>query len=112
MMRKRDPSVASLDQVRITRDGDTAIIEYADPEVATTYMKYGTRLAGMTDQDVLDDFNEGLIAMEQYRAEHPYVAVEIPLGKPQINYSGNAPSGSPAGTSFAATSRTAAPMGS
>ncbi len=69
-MRKKDPYVASFDQVRITRDGDTAIIEYADPNVATTHMKYGPRLAGMTDQDVLDDFNEGILANEQFRAEH------------------------------------------
>lgn len=86
-MRKKDPYVASMDRVRITREGDTAIIEYADPDVATIHMKYGPRLAGMSDQDVLDDFNEGLVAMEHYRAEHPYVAVEIPPGKPQIYYS-------------------------
>lgn len=86
-MRKKDPHVASFDQVRITRDGDTAIIEYADPNVATTHMKYGPRLAGMTDQDVLDDFNEGILAKEQFRAEHEYVADEMPLGKPQIEYS-------------------------
>jgi len=86
-MRKRDPYAASLDQVRITRDGDTAIIEYANPDVAITHMKYGPRLASMTDQDVMDDFNEGILAREEYRAEHPFVAREIPLGKPQIEYS-------------------------
>lgn len=26
----RRPHIASLDEVRITRDGDTAVIEYAD----------------------------------------------------------------------------------
>ena len=86
-MRKRDPHVASFDQVRITRDGEFAIFDYADPNVASVRMKYGSRLARMTDQDVLENFNEGIRASEQFRAEHEYIAVEIPLGKPQIEYS-------------------------
>ncbi len=38
-MRKRHPYVALLDQVRITRRGETAIIEYADGEVAPTHSR-------------------------------------------------------------------------
>ena len=33
-MRLRKPRPASPEEVRITRDGDTAVIEYADPRYA------------------------------------------------------------------------------
>ena len=35
------PYIASADQVRITRQGDIAIIEYADDSVATTHLRMG-----------------------------------------------------------------------
>jgi hypothetical protein len=35
-MRKKKPVHALIDQVRITRDGNDAIIEYADPEISGT----------------------------------------------------------------------------
>lgn len=42
------PYVASADQVRITRKGDDAIIEYADETVAKTWLKVGAeKLASM-----------------------------------------------------------------
>ncbi|MBL9106829.1 MAG: hypothetical protein JNL82_38295, partial [Myxococcales bacterium] len=85
MPRKR-PFVASLDQVRISRRGDTAIIEYADPDIGDTHYKLGSVIDEMTDQQILDHFNEGLAATERMRQEHEHVAVEIPIGKPQIEY--------------------------
>jgi len=41
MTKPRRPHVASPDEVKITRQGDTAMIEYADPKVATTNLKRG-----------------------------------------------------------------------
>jgi hypothetical protein len=83
-MRKRRPEVASIDQVRISRDGDDAVIEYTDPTVATTYFHVGPTLPCMSDQDVLDAFNAVLDADAAQPYEH--VAVEIPPGRPQIMY--------------------------
>lgn len=57
-MRLRRPHVASLDQVRITRKYDAAIIEYVEPGVSTTHFKLGRELQRMTDQEILDCFNE------------------------------------------------------
>jgi hypothetical protein len=55
----KQPYVASPDQVRITRKGDYAIIEYADSTIATTHLKMGAdRLAAMTDAEVLGFWNE------------------------------------------------------
>jgi len=73
------PHVASAEQVRITREGDTAIIEYADPSVATTYLKVGAeRLASMTDEELLDFWNDGIEASEDHRRSLSYTATEIP----------------------------------
>jgi hypothetical protein len=86
-MRLKRPYVASLDQVRITREADTAVIEYAEPGVWITHLKLGPEVQKMTDQEILDLFNDGIVAREELAAEHDHVAVEVPPGKPQIEYS-------------------------
>lgn len=81
------PHVASPDQVRITRDGDDAIIEYADDKIATTHFKMGAdKLARMTDAELLDFWNEHIEASEAFRQACKYRATEIPVGKPQVEY--------------------------
>lgn len=85
-MRKRRPPVASLDEVRITRHGDDAIIEHADERFRTTHLKLGPAVQHMTDQENLHRWNECVLAREQVAAEYEHVAVEIPPGKPQIEY--------------------------
>lgn len=84
-MRRKRPHVASPDEVRITREGETAIIEYADPQVWVTNYTIGPKLAEMTDAEVLALWNEGIEATEQ--REYRHVATEIPIGKPQIEKS-------------------------
>ena len=61
-MRLKRPRPASPDQVRITREGETAVIEYADPSVGVVNLQVGPSLAAMTDAQVLDLFNEMLEA--------------------------------------------------
>ena len=85
-MRLKRPYVATLDQVRITRESETAVIEYAEPGVWTTHLKIGPQVRKMTDQEILDLFNEGIEASERLRDEYEHVAIEIPPGKPQIEY--------------------------
>jgi len=86
-MRMKRLHVASLDEVRISRDGVDAIIEYADPTVSTTCLRLGPEVQHMTDQEILDRLNETIVAMEQAAAEYEHVAVEVPPGRPQIEYS-------------------------
>lgn len=88
------PYVASADEVRITRDGDNAIIEYADEKVSITLLKVGAaRLAAMTDEELLDFWNEGVQANEDHRQSYSYTAIEIPVGNPQSSSSNEATSG-------------------
>ena len=75
------PYPASAEQVRITREGDVAIIEYADASVATTHLKVGAeKLASMTDEELLDFWNDGIEASEDHRRSLSYTATKIPVG--------------------------------
>ena len=47
--RKTTPAV--MDQVRITRDGNDAIIEYADPMISDTRLTIGSQIKRMTDKE-------------------------------------------------------------
>lgn len=85
-MRKFKPVITSLDEVVVTREKDTAVIKYKDPAYATTHLQIGPALEKMTDQEIVDLFNDMLRAQAQLAAEHKYVAVEVPLGSPQIQF--------------------------
>jgi hypothetical protein len=83
----RRPHRASPDEIKISRDGDDAIIAYADPNVATTHFRVGReKLAGMTDADVLALWNGHLEARDRVMQEYEHVAVEVPPGRPQVRY--------------------------
>jgi hypothetical protein len=83
----RRPHRASPDELRITRDGDDVIIAYADESVATTHFKLGReRIAAMTDDEIIDFWNDHLEALEAAAAEYEHVAVEVPPGRPQLEF--------------------------
>lgn len=61
MARKNRPHVATPDEIRITRDGDFAIIAYVDDAIETTQYRVGRELlAKMSDDDILTLWNAGL----------------------------------------------------
>ena len=86
-MRLKRPRPASPDQVRITREGETAVIEYADPSVRVVNLQVGPSLAAMSDADVLELFNDMLEAQAEIAAGVDPTLTEIPPGLPQIEYS-------------------------
>ena len=87
MPRLKRPRVASMEEVRITREGDAAVIEYADESIAITHFGLGAaRLATMNDDDILEAWNDCLVNMEAHRRRTEYVATEIPVGKPQVKF--------------------------
>lgn len=85
-MRLKRPYAAQLDQVRIGRYGDEAVIEYVEPGVWTTHLKLGPEVHQMTGQEILDRFNELTQTQERLRHEYEHVAIEIPPGMPQIEH--------------------------
>jgi hypothetical protein len=69
-MRRKRPHVATPDEVRLTRHGDAAIIEYADERVGTIRFTLGSALQQMTDQEILDRWNECLLAQARIAAQY------------------------------------------
>jgi len=87
MPKPKRPHVASPDEIKFTRNGDEVIVQYADPKVATTHLKMGRdKLDRMTDEDLLAYWNEHVEALDEHMRNYEYVAVEVPLGKPQVRY--------------------------
>jgi hypothetical protein len=86
-MKRKERYIARLAEVSITREGDSAVIEYPEAEVPVTHLKIGPEIAGMSDEAILELFNDTLRAQAQLAAEYKHVAVEIPLGSPRINCS-------------------------
>jgi hypothetical protein len=86
-MRMKKPYIATLDQVRISRQGEYGIIEYIEPDVFTTNLKIGSQVSWMSDQEILDKHNHVLQVQQQLAAEYEHIAFEIPEGLPQIEFS-------------------------
>ena len=85
-MRLKRPRPASPDQVRITREGDTAVIEYADPSNSVVNLRVGPSLVAMSDAEALELFNDMLAAQAEIAAGVDPTLIEIPPGRPQIEY--------------------------
>lgn len=87
-MRMKKPYIATLDQVRIFRQGEYGIIEYVEPNVSTTHLKIGPEVQRMTDEEILNRYNQILRVQQRMMSEYEHVATEIPQGHPQIKYFG------------------------
>ncbi len=78
--------IARMDEVTITRERDVAVIAYKEEGVPTTHLTIGADIEAMTDAEILELFNDTLRAQAQLAAEYKHVAVEVPLGSPQIKF--------------------------
>lgn len=84
-MRRKRPRIARMDQVRISRNGEEAIIESRDAVFETTHLRIGPEVTGMTDEEILILFNQVIAAGIRHRDElGEYVAIEIPGGSSQV----------------------------
>lgn len=86
-MRPKKPRRASLEEVRITRDGETAVIENADPDVSVVHLAVGPQIEDMSDAAILELFTWTMEAQDQVAAGFDRVVIEIPPGRTQIRYS-------------------------
>src|ERR1700726_4925058 len=85
-MRMKKPRVARLDEVRITRCAEDAVIEYVEPNISTTRFTIGPEIQQMSDQEILDLLNATPRAQEELAASFEHVPVQPPPGKPQVRY--------------------------
>lgn len=76
--------IASPDEVRIERSGDTAIIHFADARYGAVQFTLGDAADDMSDADVLELHNDITERKMAARAAWHYVATEIPPGRPQL----------------------------
>lgn len=83
-MRPKKPCRAAFDQVRITREGGSAIIEHADATISTTSLTIRPDIEQMFDHDILALYNAVIASQEQLLREWDNTVTEIPVGKPQI----------------------------
>lgn len=96
--RSKRPYVTTLDRVTITREPEAALIDYHDPDVGGVRLVFGFPIDDMTDEDILDAHNGGLRGIEEMRRADPYVAEEVPVGQPQIEYYALSDQWSPVGS--------------
>ena len=89
-MRFRRQPQSTIDQVRISRDGsrdgEYALIEHADPAYGSVNLKLGPEIANLTDREILDVFNDIIVAQEASIADPANRPIEIPKGRPQIEW--------------------------
>jgi hypothetical protein len=82
-MRLKKPTHILIDQVRITREGNDAIIDHADANLS------GARIAGiaaMTDAEVVEVYNQILESQWALLEGWDKTVVEEPPGEKQIDY--------------------------
>jgi len=97
MPRVKKPQRASLDEVRIERDGEYAEITFADETIGGMHLKLGPEVDGMSDLQILDRFNEVVAAMEASVNAWDRTVIEIPAGKPQIEFAASSEQWVPVG---------------
>jgi hypothetical protein len=88
-MRLKKPTYVLIDQARMTREGNDAIIDYADAGISGTRITVGPAIATMTDREIIDVFNGILAAQERLLAAWDKTIIEEPLGEKQIDYHEN-----------------------
>jgi hypothetical protein len=86
MPRIKKPQHASLDEVRIEREGEYAVITFADETIGGMHLRLGKEVQRMADIEILERFNEVVAAMEASVNSWDRTVVEIPAGKPQIEF--------------------------
>jgi hypothetical protein len=85
-MKSKIHYIASPNDVTITRDGDCARIEYKEEGIPATHLEVGPEIAGMSDGEILEAYNECLRNDARLATERNHVAFEMPLGTAQIEY--------------------------
>ncbi len=86
-MRPKRPHIATLDQIRIRRTSEGAVIEYLDPAILPVVISVGPDADRLSDAELLDHHNTHLREAEALTKGRQHVVVEIPPGRRQIEYS-------------------------
>jgi len=88
-MRPKRPTHVLIDQVRVTREGNDAIIEHADANLSGARIAIGPGIATMTDADIVEMYSDILDAQWGLLEGWDKTVVEEPPGEKQIDYHEN-----------------------
>ena len=83
-MKRKKRYIARMDQVTITRRGSEAVIEYKEFGVPGTHLDFEGGLEGVTDEEILESFNENVREEQSGVANYKHIAFETPIGSPQL----------------------------
>ena len=86
-MRPKRPHIVTLNQVRIRRTGESAVVEYLDPAILPVVISVGPDADRLSDAEILDRHNAHLREAEALTKGRQHIVVEIPPGRRQIEYS-------------------------
>jgi hypothetical protein len=82
-MRLKKPTCALMDQVRIAREGNDAIIDHADANLSGARI---TGIATMTDAEIVEMYNQILDSQWSLLEAWDKTVTEEPPGEKQIDY--------------------------
>ena len=85
-MRSKKPTRVSVEQVRIAREGNDAVVDHADAGISGAHLAIGPEIATMTDAEIVDLYNGILESQHRLLAEWDKTVIEEPLGEKQIDY--------------------------
>ena len=78
-MRLKKSTRVSIEQVRITREGDGAIVDHADAGISGAHLAIGPEIATMTDAEIVDLYNGILESQHRLLVKGPvaiYVGID------------------------------------
>jgi hypothetical protein len=84
--RKKNPWFASIEDVTISKRGDQAIIKFKDASTGDVHLTIGPGIKDMTEEEILDMYNNVIGVQDLMRMESTWVPKEIPPGLPQMKY--------------------------
>ena len=85
-MKRKERYCARLSEVVLTREGNYVTIAYKEPGVPSTRLEIGPELSEMSDEEIIELFNDMLRENARLAAGYKHVTVEVPLGSAQIKY--------------------------
>jgi hypothetical protein len=85
-MRLKKPTRVSIEQVRITRERNAAIVDHADAGISGAHLAIGPEIATMTDAEIVDRYNGILESQHRLLAGWDSTVIEEPQGEKQIDY--------------------------
>jgi hypothetical protein len=88
-MRPKKPTHILIDQVRITREGNDAIIDHADANLSGARIAMGPGIATMSDADIVEMYNDILDSQWALLEAWDKTVVEEPPDEKQIDYHEN-----------------------